>query len=91
MIGGWPIESLRAGAMAVKTYAWYWVNRREMPEYGQMCGQHLRPGVQAGLLLLENRPGSGRHVEPPHGARRHIFPAYYYAGAYNGDPTTATT
>ena len=25
--GTWPAESLKAGAMAAKTYAWYWVNQ----------------------------------------------------------------
>lgn len=25
--GSWPMESLKAGAMAVKTYAWYWISK----------------------------------------------------------------
>ena len=30
-IGSWPSESLKAGAMAVKTYAWYWINQGGKP------------------------------------------------------------
>lgn len=26
-IGSWPAESLKAGAMGVKTYAWYWISQ----------------------------------------------------------------
>lgn len=42
---GWHSESLKAGAMAVKTYAWYWVNQGG--KYGakgakDICGQVTR-------------------------------------------------
>ena len=87
--GSWPAESLRSGAMAVKTYAWYWVNQGgKWPEYGadvvdSTCDQVYNPAYSYWKTDLA--------VEDTWGYRMvrdgSIFPAYYYAGAYNGDPT----
>ncbi len=48
-ISGWHQESLRAGAMAVKTYAWHWVNRGgKWPDadvYDSTCDQVYNPAV----------------------------------------------
>jgi hypothetical protein len=48
-IASWPTDSLRAGAMAVKTYAWYWVNRggkwNDADVYDSTCDQVYNPAV----------------------------------------------
>jgi hypothetical protein len=37
-IGSWPSESLKAGAMAAKTYAWYWVDQGDRhPPNADVC------------------------------------------------------
>ena len=87
--GSWPTESLRSGAMAVKTYAWYWVNRGgKWPEYGadvvdSTCDQVYNPAYSYWK--------TDQAVDDTWGHRMvrsgSIFPAYYYAGAYNGEPT----
>lgn len=87
--GSWPTESLRSGAMAVKTYAWYWVNQGgKWPEYGadvvdSTCDQVYNPAYSYWK--------TDRAVDDTWGYRMvrygSIFPAYYYAGAYNGEPT----
>jgi len=88
-IGGWPIESLRAGAMAVKTYAWYWVNQGgKWPEYGadvvdSTCDQVYKPAYSY-WKTDQAVDDTWNHRMVRDGS---IFPAYYYAGAYNGDPT----
>ncbi len=87
--GSWPSESLQAGAMAVKTYAWYWVNQGgKWPEYGadvvdSTCDQVYNPAYSYWK--------TDQAVDDTWGHRMvrdgSIFPAYYYAGAYNGEPT----
>jgi len=43
----WSEESYRAGAMAIKTYAWYWINRGgkwdDADLYGSVCDQAYNP------------------------------------------------
>ncbi len=45
--GGWPVESYRAGAIAVKMYAWYWIERGgKWPDadvYDSICDQVYNP------------------------------------------------
>jgi len=43
-IASWPIESLKAGAMAAKTYAWYWIDQggRHPPDADVCDGQHCQ-------------------------------------------------
>jgi len=88
-IGSWPAESLKAGAMAVKTYAWYWVNRGgKWPEYGadvvdSTCDQVYNPAYSYWK--------TDQAVDDTWGYRMvrdgSVSPAYYYAGEYNGEPT----
>lgn len=48
-IASWNSESLKAGAMATKSYAWYWINRGgKWPDadvYDSTCDQVYVPGV----------------------------------------------
>ncbi len=88
-IGSWPAESLKAGAMAVKTYAWYWVNQGgKWPEYGadvvdSTCDQVYNPAYSYWKTdqAVDDTWG---HRMVRYGS---VFPAYYYAGEYNGEPT----
>ena len=43
-IASWPSESLKAGAMAVKTYAWYWIEQggRHPPDADVCDGTHCQ-------------------------------------------------
>jgi len=47
--GGWPGQSYRAGAMAVKMYAWYWIAQGgkwdDADVYDSTCDQVYIPGV----------------------------------------------
>jgi hypothetical protein len=48
-IPGWPAESLRAGALATKMYAWYWIDRGgkwdDADVYDSTCDQVYNPDV----------------------------------------------
>lgn len=50
--GGWPQESYRAGAIAVKMYAWYWINHggkwksKGFDVFDSTCDQWYRPSVE---------------------------------------------
>jgi len=84
----WHAEALRAGAMAVKTYAWYWVEQGgKWPAYGadvvdSACDQVYIP--------YSSHSRTDQAVDDTWGHRMlregGVFPAYYYAGEYNGDP-----
>ena len=93
-IGSWPAESLKAGAMAVKTYAWYWVNQGgKWPEYGadvvdSTCDQVYNPAYSYWKTdqAVDDTWGH-RMVRDGTIQKWIVFPAYYYAGEYNGEPT----
>jgi peptidoglycan hydrolase-like amidase len=48
-IRSWPEDSLKAGAMATKSYAWHWINRGgKWPDadvYDSTCDQVYKPGI----------------------------------------------
>lgn len=93
-IGGWPAESLRAGAMAVKSYAWYQVNQGgKWPSLGadlmdSTCDQVYNPAV--------SYASTDRAVDDTWNQRMtrngYIHVASYWAGARDdgGKPAAGT-
>ena len=77
----WDMEALRAGAMAVKTYAWYWIINRKYPGQGfdikdTTADQVYKPG--------SSHPRTDRAVEETWHLvmtrGKQIFQAQYFDG-----------
>lgn len=84
-LSGWPRESLRAGAMAVKSYGWYQVNRGgKWPDLGadvmdSTCDQVYNPAVSYASTDAAVDATWGSRVTR-NGA---IHVCYYWAGTRN--------
>jgi hypothetical protein len=88
-VASWPAESLRAGAMAAKTYAWYWCLHSKYPGAGydvkdSTADQVYNPNVAyASTNAAVDATWTYRMTKS--GV---IFAAMYCAGAYNSSQTS---
>lgn len=92
-IDSWPIESLKAGAMAVKMYGWYHVLYPKYPAAGADVDNTINSQV---YKPASYKPNSNTAVNAinTRGFRRnyqwidpYIFETSYYAGSYDGSAT----
>jgi hypothetical protein len=87
-ISSWAPESLKAGAMAVKHYAWYWVSRGgKQVALGADVKDNTDDQVYDPNLSYASTDAAVdatfEYVMTINGA---LFPAQYCAGAYDPDP-----
>ncbi|HEX6292352.1 MAG TPA: SpoIID/LytB domain-containing protein [Herpetosiphonaceae bacterium] len=88
-ISSWHAESLRAGAMAVKTYGWYWTIYSKYPGAGYdvkdtTADQVYNPNVSYASTDAATDANWGYKMTR-NGA---IFQAHYCAGSYNSSRTS---
>jgi hypothetical protein len=88
-ISGWHGESLRAGAMAVKTYAWYWTIYAKYPGAGYDVKDTTSDQVYNPNVSYASTDAA---VDATWGYKMtrsgKIFQAHYCAGSYNSSRTS---
>ncbi len=89
-IDSWNLNSLKAGAMGVKTYGWYWVNKEPTKLSDvQSKGADVDNTVNYQVYIPTWYTNSGKAVDSTWGhiMKRSglIFQSFYHAGSYNSD------
>lgn len=84
-VSSWSAESLKAGAMAVKEYAWYWVNQGgKYPQYNADVDNSVNSQVyNPNISVLSTDNAVDNTVANGWYQNGIIFQSFYCAGDYN--------